>query len=145
MHSTYGTCLGTKESRCTTTQSSTWPSTIPTLLTPLPKEDIKDKSKANGLAKAITCLQATWFTVQCVYRIVQGLSLSLLELNTVAHALFTLVAYCLWRDEPFDIETPTIIRGQDADGICALLCRASNTDWKTEIPRSGWRRLHPLM
>ena len=31
-------------------------------------EEIKSKSKANGLAKALVCLQALWFIAQCLTR-----------------------------------------------------------------------------
>ena len=37
---------------------------IPDLLV----EEIKSKSKANGLAKALVCIQALWFIVQCLTR-----------------------------------------------------------------------------
>ena len=31
-------------------------------------EDIKSKSKANGLAKTLVCFQASWFIAQCLTR-----------------------------------------------------------------------------
>ena len=31
-------------------------------------EEIKSKSKANGLAKALVCMQASWFIAQCITR-----------------------------------------------------------------------------
>ena len=34
----------------------------------LSKEEIKSKSKANGLAKALVCIQALWFITQCITR-----------------------------------------------------------------------------
>lgn len=34
----------------------------------LSMEDIKSKSKANGLAKALVCIQALWFIAQCITR-----------------------------------------------------------------------------
>lgn len=60
----------------------------PELLPRLRTEEIRDKSKANGLAKTIACLQAIWFTAQCMQRIIQGLAISILELNTVCCFLF---------------------------------------------------------
>src|SRR5947207_12492831 len=38
----------------------------PALIPDLSEEDISDKSKASGLAKAIVCLQTFWFCTQCV-------------------------------------------------------------------------------
>ena len=34
----------------------------------LAEEEIKSKSKANGLAKSIVCVQAIWFIAQCITR-----------------------------------------------------------------------------
>ena len=34
----------------------------------LSEEEIKSKSKANGLAKALVCIQALWFISQCLTR-----------------------------------------------------------------------------
>ncbi len=34
----------------------------------LSEEEIKSKSKANGLAKALVCMQALWFIAQCITR-----------------------------------------------------------------------------
>jgi hypothetical protein len=67
----------------------------PLLLLDISQAAIADKCKANALAKGIVCLQAVWFTIQCVFRLSQGLSISLLELNTFAHAICALVIYFL--------------------------------------------------
>ena len=32
------------------------------------EEEIKSKSKANGLAKTLVCIQALWFIAQCITR-----------------------------------------------------------------------------
>lgn len=85
------------------------------------KEDIEDKSKANQLAKTVICIQAVWFCVQCIARLVSKLSISLLELNTFAHAICTLLIYILWWDKPLDIEQPTKIRSKEAYPLCALM------------------------
>ena len=34
----------------------------------LSEEEIESKSKANGLAKALVCIQALWFIAQCLTR-----------------------------------------------------------------------------
>ena len=34
----------------------------------LTEEEIKSKSKANGLTKALVCVQALWFIAQCITR-----------------------------------------------------------------------------
>ncbi|KAL8976474.1 MAG: hypothetical protein Q9205_007522, partial [Flavoplaca limonia] len=81
----------------------------PNILPYVSPEQIKDKSKADGLKKTLVCAQATWFCVQCIARHAKSLPLSLLELNTVAHALCTLVIYLLWWHKPLDVEEPTLI------------------------------------
>src|SRR3569833_789950 len=82
---------------------------------------ISDYSKANGMAKTIVCLQASWFCIQCVTRLSQGLGSSLLELNTFAHAVCALLIYLLWWDKPLDVGEPTIIQSEKASEICAAM------------------------
>ena len=38
------------------------------LLPNLSEEEIQSKSKANGLAKSLVCIQALWFIAQCITR-----------------------------------------------------------------------------
>ena len=101
-------------------------SVAPHLLPDLTAAHIKDKSKANKLAKTIVVLQASWFVAQCITRLALGMMISLLELNTFAHALCALIAYALWWHKPFDVEEPTLIEGSDADLLCAGLCMRSD-------------------
>ncbi|KAF2800696.1 hypothetical protein K505DRAFT_412747 [Melanomma pulvis-pyrius CBS 109.77] len=95
------------------------------LIPNISEAEIRDKSKASGLAKTLVCVQATWFCVQCVFRLSQKLTISLLELNTFAHALCTLVIYLLWWDKPLDIEERTVLRGENIKESTALLLVAS--------------------
>jgi hypothetical protein len=53
----------------------------PKLIPNIPESRILDKSKANGIAKAIVCIQASWFCAQCITRLAQGLPISLLEVR----------------------------------------------------------------
>lgn len=94
-------------------------SELPESIPAITEEEIMDKSKANGLAKALVCLQAGWFCVQCVNRIFQGLSISLLELSTLGHSLCALLMYLLWWDKPLNIQEPTILRDESAVGFVA--------------------------
>ncbi|KAI4188981.1 MAG: hypothetical protein LQ346_005202 [Caloplaca aetnensis] len=120
----------------------------------LSEEEIWDKSKANGLAKAIVCIQAAWFCTQCIARLGQGIPISLLELNTFAHAICALLIYILWWSKPLDVHEPTVIdvgQSETARSICALawsgpqapvphLRRVSPADnrlWKRFLNRFG--------
>ncbi|KAK3357859.1 hypothetical protein B0T25DRAFT_173146 [Lasiosphaeria hispida] len=72
-------------------------------------EEIEDKSKADGFAKFLVCAQIVWFYLHAITRVTQRLSLSLLELNTLAHAACTLFAYTRWWDKPRDVLHPSLI------------------------------------
>ena len=93
------------------------------LLPFLSKGEIWDKSKANSLAKAIVCIQAVWFCAQVIGRLIERMPISLLELNTFAHALCALLVYLLWWDKPLDIQEPTVVesgKSAAARNVCAM-------------------------
>ncbi|KAH7408900.1 hypothetical protein BKA64DRAFT_571551 [Cadophora sp. MPI-SDFR-AT-0126] len=97
----------------------------PHLLPNVSISQIKDRSKANNLAKTIVCLQAFWFVAQFISRLAGGLAVSLLELNTFAHAICALMAYSFWWSKPFDVEEPSIIEGEHVAVVCAGMCTKS--------------------
>ena len=105
----------------------------PDLIPDLSTEEIEDKSKASGLAKTLVCLQASWFCIQCINRLIARLSISLLELNTFGHAICTLLIYILWWHKPLDVAEPSLMQGTDARQICALMCLASKIDGRREF------------
>jgi hypothetical protein len=49
------------------------------------EEDIRDKSKANNLAKSMVIIQATWMLIQAIGRLAARLPVTPLEVNTIAH------------------------------------------------------------
>lgn len=109
----------------------------PELIPDISLEAIRDKSKTNSLAKLICCLQASWFCLQVVTRLAQHLPVTLLELNTFAHAFCALLIFALWWDKPFDITEPFVLpvstppghptepEIQRAAAICAAMCNCS--------------------
>lgn len=97
----------------------------PDALPSLTEAQILDKSKADGLKKTLVCAQATWFCVQCITRLAQNLPISLLELNTFAHALCTLVIYVLWWKKPLDVDEPTEISDLRLSPIFAYMWMSS--------------------
>lgn len=124
----------------------------PGLIPDIAEKDIKDKSKADSLAKFIVCLQALWFCVQCITRVSQQKAISLLELNTFAHAFCALLIYALWWNKPQDIEEPTLLQGQKEWEMCAFLCMNSETkpgrNTRTEVqggPEFGTRVCPPMV
>lgn len=72
-------------------------------------EEIKDKSKANLLAKTLVLLQISWTMLQCVSRKISGLPIAILEVHTLIHASCALIMYALWFKKPMDVEEPTVI------------------------------------
>jgi hypothetical protein len=89
------------------------------LLPNLSESQVRDKSKASGLAKMLVCTQAIWFCVQCIVRLSQNLTICLLELNTFAHALCALLIYLLWWNKPLDVDEPSLLVGEYKDEFVA--------------------------
>ena len=81
------------------------------------KKYLQEKSKANGLAKSLVCLQASWFCVQCLVRVGQALPVTLLEINTFAHSVCALLVYILWWYKPLDVEQPTYLPVKGVDAV----------------------------
>lgn len=96
---------------------------------------IKDKSKANGLAKFLICVQAIWYGIQVITRLSQGLAVTMLELNVFAHVLCALLTYAFWWNKPLDIEVPTTIYTVDAKAgsICAAFWSRARMGWRTPV------------
>ncbi|KAL8698518.1 MAG: hypothetical protein Q9201_006528 [Fulgogasparrea decipioides] len=97
----------------------------PEALPDISAEQIRDKSKADGLKKTVVCIQALWFCIQCITRLSQRLPVSLLEINTMGHALCTLVIYLLWWHKPFDVEEPTLLTDSALYPILAYMWMSS--------------------
>ncbi|KAE8132567.1 hypothetical protein BDV38DRAFT_287603 [Aspergillus pseudotamarii] len=100
----------------------------PHLIPDISGEEIKDKSKADGVTKALMCIQAFWFCVQTFARINKGIYISLLEWNTLVHAVCALIMYGIWWHKPLDVSEPLVISGPQAMELCAAMCTMSNID-----------------
>ena len=77
------------------------------------ENQIRDKSKADGLAKTIVVLQAGWQIIQTIARLHQNLPITLLEVNTIGHVLCALVLYLLWWSKPLEVKDPIILTHED--------------------------------
>ncbi|KAK0109755.1 hypothetical protein ONS95_002431 [Cadophora gregata] len=91
----------------------------------IPEDEIVDKSKADGLAKTLVCLQAGWMVVQVIARAILGLPVTLLEVNTIAHVFCALVVYILWWHKPRLVHEPTAISGDWIKPLCAYMFMSS--------------------
>ncbi|EMD85201.1 hypothetical protein COCC4DRAFT_66490 [Bipolaris maydis ATCC 48331] len=92
-------------------------------------EEIKDKNKADGLAKLLVCIQAGWMIVQVISRTAVGLPTTLLEVHVVAHVVCALVMYILWWHKPRQVASPTILKG-DLMPLIAYMYMASRMSGK---------------
>jgi hypothetical protein len=109
----------------------------PLLLPDFSKERILDKSKADGFAKVFVCIQAIWFLVETVGRMASGPPISLLELNTLLHALCCLVVYLAWMSKPAGIKQPHVILS--SDGLASKICA-----WKSVMDSVAMSKISHL-
>lgn len=72
-------------------------------------QEISDKSKADGFAKALALAQSGWFAVQISARGIQHLAVTLLELSTICLMTCTAAALFFWFHKPLDVRIPTLI------------------------------------
>ncbi|KAF2278252.1 uncharacterized protein EI97DRAFT_492768 [Westerdykella ornata] len=89
-----------------------------------PPEVVTDKSKADYAAKILVCLQAGWFFVQCIARLVQRLPLTLLEVHVLAHVLCAFAMYLLWIQKPYDVAAPILCKNEKILDLAALFSLA---------------------
>lgn len=68
------------------------------------EKDIQDRSKADGLSKALVVVQTSWFLMQCIARRADGLIITQLELTTVALAALNGAVYFLWWHKPQNVQ-----------------------------------------
>ncbi|KAL8372196.1 hypothetical protein RB595_001813 [Gaeumannomyces hyphopodioides] len=91
------------------------------------RAEIEDKSKANGLAKAMVLLRATWMLIQVLGRLAARLPATLVEVNTVAHVLCAFAMYVFWWHKPLLPREPLIIRDQSLLPLASFMYSGSET------------------
>ena len=105
----------------------------PHIIPDISASSIMDKSKANGLARWLLCLQALWYCVQCIGRLGRGLPISTLELNTLVHAICALLSLAFWTRKPLNVEEPIFI--EDDSDIFVDHCAAV---WSSQFGLGSW-------
>ena len=89
------------------------------------KKEICDKSKADICAKTIAAFQLGWLVIQCAARAIQHLSVTPLELSTIAIATCTASTYFFWLHKQLDVEVSTSL---DLDvNLSDILLRAGES------------------
>jgi hypothetical protein len=101
----------------------------PLSLLPVQRVVFQNPGKANAIAKAIACVQAFWFCSQCVARLRADQAVSLLELNTFAHCISTLLIYGFWWNKPYDAEVHAFIESSWLDLQCLLHELSAGHTW----------------
>ena len=74
---------------------------------PISKEEIKDKSKEDGVVKLLALLQVLWLLIQLIDRKVTGIPSTQLEITVVGFASSTFITYLFWLRKPKDINVAT--------------------------------------
>ena len=67
------------------------------------EEEIKDRSKGDGLSATLTVVQTTWFLIQFFLRWRQGLLTTHLEMITFTIAVFNGALYFFWWQKPLNV------------------------------------------
>ena len=69
-------------------------------------EVIKDKAKADVLAKSLSVLQVARLFVECIARKGASYPLTLVEIHTLVHVFCAIVTYAFWAEKPLDVGQP---------------------------------------
>ncbi|KAG2018340.1 hypothetical protein CC2G_007776 [Coprinopsis cinerea AmutBmut pab1-1] len=72
-------------------------------------DEIWDRSKGDTLSKAVVAAQTAWFLAQIISRGVQHLTITELEVITLAYAAFNGAMYAFWWNKPLDVQCPIVI------------------------------------
>ncbi|SJL13744.1 uncharacterized protein ARMOST_17192 [Armillaria ostoyae] len=80
--------------------------TLQLRLAEIPKKDIDDRNKGDGLSKGLAMLQATWFVIHCIARLVNNLPVTIIETVAIGYAVFTVINYAVWWHKPLGISVP---------------------------------------
>lgn len=73
------------------------------------KEDIEQRTKADGFVKFVAVYQSGWFAINVVARPAYGLHVTPLELATAAYVLCAVLVNALWWHKPKDVTVPIVI------------------------------------
>ncbi|KAH6911631.1 hypothetical protein BKA70DRAFT_1268226 [Coprinopsis sp. MPI-PUGE-AT-0042] len=76
-------------------------------------EELMDRSKTNLLARTIAYSQMLWFCTNFVGRLAEGLTITKLEVASLAYVAMTLAAYYFWMDKPLDVDCPIIVAEEE--------------------------------
>jgi hypothetical protein len=73
------------------------------------RKEIWDKSNADKFTKFCACFQTAWLVTQTIGRGIERLTITPLEVSSIALALTSLTTLYFWLHKPLDVETPTTL------------------------------------
>ncbi|KAI0443008.1 hypothetical protein F4803DRAFT_517116 [Xylaria telfairii] len=103
------------------------------------KKSIKDRSKADNLAKLLVCVQVSWLIIQSIGRAAKGLPIALLEIHVLAHVGCALLLYGLWFKKPLDVYEATIVDSSRFDDELAFMLLISQAG---DMSLKEWRNAY---
>jgi squalene monooxygenase len=74
------------------------------------RENIWDRSKADLFAKGFALVQTGWLLLQCIARAIQNLTITPLELFTIAFVVPTMATAFFWANKPQNVAEPSVIK-----------------------------------
>ncbi|KAI9754390.1 MAG: hypothetical protein M4579_004728 [Chaenotheca gracillima] len=86
-----------------------------------PVSAIRDKSKADILAKGLVCFQVGQLLLQTIARKVVNFPITLLELHVLVHCFCAFGMYGLWFHKPLDVRDPTWVDSSSFEDLLALM------------------------
>ncbi|KAF9035605.1 hypothetical protein BJ165DRAFT_1615461 [Panaeolus papilionaceus] len=104
-------------------------------------KQIRDRSKADPLAKFIVIGQTIWFCLQVIVRLATHLVVTELEISTFAFAVLNLIVYVLWWDKPFDVRSHIIVPSRNSPA--AKFRRIPETTQNAEQPNPDIQQQAP--
>ncbi|KAF7979545.1 hypothetical protein HWV62_42144 [Athelia sp. TMB] len=66
-------------------------------------DELANQSKGDALSKGVAILQTLWFVMQCIARRIEHLSVTNLEVMTLAYTVITVAMYIVWWDKPLNV------------------------------------------
>ena len=102
-------------------------------LFPPSKGEIMTWSKGDALSKGIVLLQTLWFMMQCIARRMEHLSITELEVVTLAYTIINVAMYGFWWNKPLSVGQPIRVFNTRLE-----LTRKSGDGGEGMLGRRGW-------
>ena len=111
-------------------------------LVPPTADELGDRSKGDALSKAVAVVQTLWFITQCIARRAQGMTITNLEIMTLAYTVITVAMYAAWWHKPLNVRCPVRIAGYlSRDGKKSQFAWTDTIDYVIG-ERDYWISLH---